>query len=85
MVIGAPMIVAKRVSTVTLLIVGLMIGYLSVGLVSVALHFTDETQARVFQSWDDGSFAGITGSQLRLLLPLVLAGGARWRSFWSSR
>lgn len=72
LVIGALMVIAKRVSTVTLLIVGLMFGYLSVGLVSVVLHFTDETQARVFQSWDDGSFAGITASQLRLLLPLVV-------------
>jgi iron complex transport system permease protein len=73
-VIGALMAIAKRVSTVTLLIVGLMIGYLSIGLVSVVLHFTDETQARVFSAWDDGSFAGITGSQLRLLLPLVAVG-----------
>lgn len=68
------MVIARRVSTVTLLIVGLMIGYLSIGLISVVLHFTDETQARVFQSWDDGSFAGITASQLQLLIPLVLAG-----------
>jgi iron complex transport system permease protein len=74
--IGFLMIIARRVSTVTLLIVGLMIGYLSIGLISVVLHFTDETQARVFQSWDDGSFAGITASQLRLLLPIVLAGVA---------
>lgn len=76
LVILALMTIAKRVSTVTLLIVGLMIGYLSVGLISVVLHFTDETQARVFQSWDDGSFAGITASQLRILAPLVVLGAA---------
>jgi iron complex transport system permease protein len=51
-----------------------MIGYLSVGLISVVLHFTDETQARVFQSWDDGSFAGFTNSQLAWLIPVVLGG-----------
>lgn len=65
---------SRRVSTVTILIVGLMLGYLCQGLISVVLHFTDETQARVFESWNDGSFAGITSTQLRILIPAVLAG-----------
>lgn len=65
---------SRRVSTVTILIVGLMLGYLCQGLISVVLHFTDETQARVFESWNDGSFAGITQTQLRILIPAVLAG-----------
>ena len=66
--------VSRRVSTVTLLIVGLMFGYLAQGLISVAMHFTDDGQARVFESWNDGSFGGITRSQLQLLAPTVLLG-----------
>lgn len=60
---------SRRVGTVTLLIVGLMLGYLCVGLISVLLHFIDETQARAFKAWDDASFAGATWQQLRILLP----------------
>ena len=40
---------SRRVNAVTLLIVGLMIGYTAMGLISAVLHFTDEGQARVFQ------------------------------------
>lgn len=60
---------SRRVGTVTLLIVGLMLGYLCVGLISVLMHFIDETQARAFKAWDDASFAGATWQQLRILLP----------------
>lgn len=66
--------ISRRVSTVTLLISGLMLGYLCQGLISVVLHFTDEFQAAAFSSWNDGSYAGITRSQLGLLVPLAVAG-----------
>jgi iron complex transport system permease protein len=46
-----------------------MLGYLCVGLISVLMHFIDETQARAFKAWDDASFAGATWQQLRILLP----------------
>lgn len=66
--------ISRRVSTVTLLISGLMLGYLCQGLISVVLHFTDEFQAAAFSSWNDGSYAGITRSQLGLWVPLAVAG-----------
>jgi iron complex transport system permease protein len=65
---------ARRVSGTTLLITGLMLGYLCVGLISAALHFVDETQAEAFQGWDDGSFAGATRKQLSILVPCCIAG-----------
>jgi iron complex transport system permease protein len=65
---------APRVATITLLIVGLMLGYLAVGLISVLLHFVDETQARAFTIWNDASFAGATPQQLMLLVPAVAIG-----------
>jgi iron complex transport system permease protein len=63
--------VARRVSTVTLLIVGLLIGYVCIGLISVLLHFVDEVQARAFGQWEGGSFDGITRQQLLMLVPLT--------------
>lgn len=66
--------VSRRVSTLTLLVLGLMLGFLAQGLVSVVLHFTSETQARVFASWNDGSFGAVVWNDFRLLLPLLLAG-----------
>jgi iron complex transport system permease protein len=66
--------IAHRVSTVTLLISGLMLGYLCQGLISVVLHFTDEFQAAAFSSWNDGSYAGITRSQLEFLVPITTLG-----------
>ena len=68
------MAAARRVSGVTLLILGLMLGFLCLGLVSVVLHFTDEGQANVFQYWDDGSFGGATRNQLMVLIPIVILG-----------
>jgi iron complex transport system permease protein len=65
---------ARRVSTVTLLIVGLLIGYVCIGLISALLHFVDEVQARAFTQWEGGSFDGITRQQLAVLLPLAGAG-----------
>ena len=61
--------VSTRVSVVTLLLVGLMLGYLCVGLINVSLHFIDENHAKAFKAWDDASFAGATWRQLTILCP----------------
>lgn len=66
--------VSRRVATVTLLIVGLLIGYVCIGLISALLHFVDEVQARAFQQWEGGSFDGITRGQLLIMAPLVAGG-----------
>jgi iron complex transport system permease protein len=66
--------VSRRVATITLLVLGLMLGFFAQGMVSVVLHFTTETQGRVFASWNDGSFAGVHWDHFRLLVPLVAVG-----------
>lgn len=66
--------VSRYVSTMTLLIVGLMLGYLGEGLVSIVLHFTTEVRGRVFASWNDGSFAGVQWQQFPILLPCLSVG-----------
>jgi iron complex transport system permease protein len=65
---------APRVTPVTLLLTGLMLGQACEGLISVVLHFTSESQARVSAAWNDGSFVNVTFAQLQLLT-IVLAAG----------
>jgi len=67
---------ARQVSTITLLVVGLMLGYLAEGLVSIVLHFTTEVQARVFAAWNSGSFGGVQWRDFQLLIPLLAIGFA---------
>jgi iron complex transport system permease protein len=62
-------LLARKVDNVTLLLSGLMIGYIAAGLISLALHLIDETQASAFKGWDDASFAGATWMQLAILVP----------------
>jgi len=65
---------SRKVGQVTLLIGGLMLGYCFLGLISILLHFIDEAEARVFESWDDGSFSAISGTQLQILVGLTVLG-----------
>ncbi|QYU66193.1 iron chelate uptake ABC transporter family permease subunit [Leptolyngbya sp. 15MV] len=65
---------ARRVSTVTLLVVGLMLGFTVQGIVSVVIHFANRVGGRVFSGWNDGNFASVTSADLPMLLVPVLAG-----------
>jgi len=65
---------ARRVSILTLLILGLMFDFFARGLISLLLHFTGDSQVQVFRAWDDGSFNGVGWEELRVLLPAVLGG-----------
>ena len=66
--------ISRKVSTITLLIFGLMLGYLAQGLISVILHFTNQSQVKIFAGWNDGSFAGVYWEHFPVLLPLTLLG-----------
>lgn len=67
---------ARRVGTVTLLVVGLMLGFTVQGIVSVVIHFANRVGGRVFSGWNDGNFASVTLADLPMLLVPVLAGVA---------
>lgn len=67
---------ARRVGTVTLLVVGLMLGFTVQGIVSVVIHFANRVGGRVFSGWNDGNFASVTLTDLPMLLVPVLAGVA---------
>lgn len=66
--------VSRYVSTITLLIFGLMLGYFAQGLISVILHFTNQSQSKIYSGWNDGSFAGVYWEHFPILLPLVILG-----------
>jgi iron complex transport system permease protein len=71
---------ASRVHTVTLLVLGLMLGFLAQGLISILLHFTSRTQSRIFASWNDATFANVVWGDFPTLLPpiLIAVAGAVW-------
>lgn len=65
---------ARRVGTVTLLVLGLMLGFLVQGLISVLLHFTNRSQGRIFAAWNDATFANVVWGDFVTLTPLLVAG-----------
>ena len=67
-------VISRKVSTITLLIFGLMLGYLTQGLISVILHFTNQSQTKIFAGWNDGSFAGVYWEHFPVLLPMTVVG-----------
>lgn len=65
---------ARRVGTITLLVIGLMLGFTVQGLVSVVTHFANRVGGRVYSGWNDGSFSATTYDDLKYMLPLVVLG-----------
>ncbi|MGQ9850101.1 MAG: iron chelate uptake ABC transporter family permease subunit [Aggregatilineaceae bacterium] len=73
LVLGVMLLVAQRVrSTVTLLILGLMVGYATAALVSLMLYFSISERIQAYINWTFGSFGGVTWSQLHVLAPVIL-------------
>jgi len=69
------LLLARHVqSSVTLLIIGLMIGYLTSAIVSLLLYFSIADRIQAYITWTFGSFGGVTWSQMRVLAPTVLVG-----------
>lgn len=79
-VTGLVMVIARRVRhAMTLLILGLMMGYATAALVSVLIYFSAPEQIHAYIAWTFGSFGGVTGRQLWILAPLVCLGlGLAW-------
>jgi iron complex transport system permease protein len=68
------LLVARRMNTMTLLILGLMFGYATSAIVSVLLYFSIAERIQAYITWTFGSFGGVTWVQMRVLLPAVLCG-----------
>lgn len=69
------LLVALRIgSSVTLLILGLMFGYLVAALVSLLLYFALPERIQAYINWTFGSFGGVRSEQLPILAGFVIAG-----------
>ena len=63
----------RRVGAITLLVIGLMLGFTSQGLTSVLLHFAARAGGRIYGGWTDASFAGVAPEALPwLALPILI-------------
>lgn len=64
---------ANKVSgKATLLIVGVMIGYIASAITGVLKYFSSEEEVRAYVVWGLGSFARVTGGQVGVFASLVL-------------
>ena len=71
-VMGLIVWVARRVpSDVTLLIIGVMIGYLANAIIGVLKFFSNEEDIKAYVVWGLGSFARVSGDQMVLFVVLM--------------
>lgn len=69
------LLVAHRIeSSMTLLILGLMFGYLTSALVSLLLYFAVPERIQAYVSWTFGSFGGVTWDQMPILAGAIAIG-----------
>ena len=75
MVMGLVLATAQRIrDPISILILGLMFGYAASAIVSVIVYFGEAQKIQKFLLWSFGSFGGVTPSQLRVFVPVVLLG-----------
>lgn len=67
-------IAGKVESNITLLIIGLMFGYISIALVQIIMQFTREHQMQSYIAWTFGSFGGVTWHQMTAFAPTIVGG-----------
>lgn len=67
-------IAGKVQSNLTLLIVGLMFGYISISLVQILLQFAQEHKMQAYIIWTFGSYGSVTWKQMTAFAPTVFAG-----------
>lgn len=69
------LLISFRVNdNIVLLIVGIMIGNLTLSLVSIWQYFSAPQQVKDYLLWTFGSLQGVTPEHLRILVPLVALG-----------
>ncbi len=71
---GLMVVLSRRVGTITLLVVGLMLGFTVQGLVSIVMHFANRVGGRVYSGWNDGTFAATTFDDLTFMIIPIAAG-----------
>lgn len=72
MIISMTMSVVRSVTSI--LIIGVMIGFIASGFISVLQFFSDEEALKGYLLWSFGSLTGTTWRQLAILIPIVTLG-----------
>lgn len=67
-------LVARRVTNLTLLILGVLFGYATSALVTLLMHFSLADRVQAYINWTFGSLGGVTRSELKVLLPVLVVG-----------
>ena len=67
-------LLARQVHTVTLLVLGVLVGYLVNALVRILIHFSLPEQVQAYLSWTFGSFGGVSWPQLTWFAPATVLG-----------
>lgn len=66
---------ARRVrDSGSLLVVGVMIGYLVSALVGVMMHFSRAERVQSFVVWSFGTFSGVSWDRLAIIAPIIIVG-----------
>lgn len=63
---------ARRMDNLTLLVLGLLLGYATGALTTILLHMSLAERVQAYVAWTFGSFGAATWSQLRVLAPVLL-------------
>jgi iron complex transport system permease protein len=63
---------ARRVTAVTLLIVGVMVSYIADGAARLLIILAPMSHKAIFTAWNDGSFDNVTWPQLQVFLVIAL-------------
>jgi iron complex transport system permease protein len=56
---------------VTLLLLGLMVGYVAGGVVNILIYFSAAEQIQTYVLWTAGSFGGVSWEQLGIVAPVI--------------
>lgn len=74
-VMALVLVIARKVAdSMTLLVLGVMIGFMTNALVSLLVFFSIPEQIQAYINWTFGSFSGVTWNELRILAPAVIVG-----------
>jgi len=68
------MISRRLASNLTLLIVGILIGYFAGSILSLMVFFSSPQKVQIYLGWTWGSFGGVTRERLPVLLAFILLG-----------
>ena len=75
LVMGFILVLSIRLKdNISLLIIGIMVGNISISLVSIWQYFSEPEQIQDYLMWTFGSLGGVTSSQLKIFTSVIIVG-----------